>query len=305
MAAVAAQQYGVVTRSQVLAAGIGETGIKERVRSERLLQLHRGVYALGHRELKREGHWLAAVLACGPGAVLSHVDAAALWNIRPSASALVHVTVPSRAGRKQQKGLRVHRSGRLGTDQVTVHESIPVTSLARTLLDLADVLTRRALKRAMDEADYLRLLDMTALIAAVDGNPGRRGAKLLRAAHGPAEMTKSQLEQRFLALVDRHGLPRPKVNTPIEGYEVDFAWPEAKLIVETDGFAAHGTRRAFENDRLRDRRLGRAGYRTVRLTPRSMAYPAEIAADVEAFLSRSPVSSKPPIRASTSSASAR
>lgn len=136
LAAVAARQYGVVTRSQVLAAGIGKTGIKERVRSERLLQLHRGVYALGHRELKREGHWLAAVLACGPGAVLSHVDAAALWNIRPSASALVHVTVPSRAGRKQQKGLRVHRSGRLGTDQVTVHERIPVTTLARTLLDL-------------------------------------------------------------------------------------------------------------------------------------------------------------------------
>lgn len=118
-------------------------------------------------------------------------------------------------------------------------------------------------------------------------------------------MTRSQLEQRFLAIIDRHGLPRPKVNTLIEGYEVDFAWPEAKLIVETDGFAAHGTRKAFESDRLRDRRLGRVGFHTMRLTPRSLAYPAEIAADVEALLSRSRVSSKPPSRASTSSASAR
>jgi very-short-patch-repair endonuclease len=305
LAAVAARQYGVLGRSQVLGAGVGPTGIEERLRTRRLRALHRGVYALGHRELKREGHWLAAVLSCGPGAVLSHVDAAALWNIRPSASALVHVTVPSRAGRQRRRGVRVHRSGRLGADQVTVHHGIPVTTLARTLLDLADVAGRETLKRAIDEAEYQRLLDMTALIAVVEGNPGRRGAKLLRAAQGPAEMTKSQLERRFLALVDRHGLPRPQVNSRIEGYEVDFAWPAAKLIVETDGFAAHGTRRAFENDRLRDRRLGRAGYRTVRLTPRSMAYPAEIAADVEAFLSRSRVSSKPPIRASTSSASAR
>ena len=118
-------------------------------------------------------------------------------------------------------------------------------------------------------------------------------------------MTRSELERRFLALVDRHGLPRPKVNSRIEGYEVDFGWPEAKLIVETDGFAAHGTRKAFVNDRLRDRRLRRAGFETVRLTAVDLAYPAEIAADVEAFLSRSRVSSKPPIRASTSSARAR
>ena len=186
-----------------------------------------------------------------------------------------------------------------------MHHGIPVTTLARTLLDLADFLSHQALKRTIDEADYQRLLDMTALIAAVESNPGRRGAKLLRAAQSPAEMTKSELEQRFLAIVDRHGLPRPKVNTRIEGYEVDFAWPDAGLIVETDGFAAHGTRRAFENDRLRDRRLSRAGFHTVRLTPRSMAYEAEIAADVEAFLSRSRVSPKPPRRASTSSANAR
>ena len=212
--------------------------------------------------------------------------------------------MPSRAGRLHRKGVRVHRSGRLAADQVTAREGIPVTTLARTLLDLADVVTPRALKRAIDEADYQRLLDTTALIAVVESNPGRRGAKLLRAAQSPAEMTRSDLEQRFLAIIERHGLPRPKVNTLIEGYEVDFAWTDEKLIVETDGFAAHGTRKAFESDRLRDRRLGRVGFYTMRLTPRSLAYPAEIAADVEALLSRSRVSSKPPSRASTSSASA-
>ncbi|MDQ5833085.1 MAG: type IV toxin-antitoxin system AbiEi family antitoxin domain-containing protein [Actinomycetota bacterium] len=176
-----------MTRAQLIAAGVGETGIEERVRTHRLLRLHRGVYALGHRELKGEGHWMAAVLACGPGAVLSHASAAAHWNIRVSASSYVDVTVPTRAGRMKRKGLRIHRSGRLGPTQVTMHEGIPVTTLARTLLDLADILNLQGLKRAIHEADYLRLLDMTALI---------------------------------------------------EGYEVDFVWPEAKLIVETDGFAA-------------------------------------------------------------------
>ena len=195
------------------------------------------------------------------------------------------------------KGLRIHRSGRLGADQVTVREAIPVTSLARTLLDLADVLSDQALERAIHESEYMRLFDLAALIAVVGANPGRRGAKLLRAAQSPPEMTRTELETRFLAIVERHDLPRPKVNRQVEGYEVDFIWPDRKLIVETDGFAAHGTRRAFEADRVRDRRLGRAGFRTIRLTPRSLAYEAEIVADLEAML--------PPTRVSTSSARAR
>jgi very-short-patch-repair endonuclease len=262
------------------------------------------VFAVGHRELKREGHWLAAVLASGPGAVLSHASAGVLWNIRDSASAYVDVTVPSRAGRVKRNGLRVHRSGRLSPKEVTVHERIPVTTVARTLLDLADVLPPQALKRAVDESEYLRLFDLTSLIAVVQNNPGRRGAKLLRAAEGPAELTRSHLEQRFLDIVARHNLPRPRVNTRIAGCEVDFAWPEERVVVETDGYAAHGTRKAFVADRLRDRRLRRAGFEVVRLTPDDLAYEAEIVADVDALLSRSRVSSKLPRRASTSSASA-
>jgi very-short-patch-repair endonuclease len=289
MRAIAERQYGVISRSQLLAVGIGETGVRERLRTHRLIRLHRGVFAVGHRVLRRQGHLLAAVMACGPGAVLSHASAAALWNY---------------AGRVKRSGVRVHRSGRLSPDEITVHERIPLTTVARTLLDLADVLPAQALKRAVNEEEYLRLLDMTSLIAAVQNNPGRRGAKLPRAAQGPPDLTQSDLEQRFLELVARHGLPRPHVNTRIAGYEVDFAWPDAALIVETDGFAAHGTRKAFVADRLRDRRLRRAGFEVVRLTSDDLAYEAEIVADVEALLSRSRVSSKPPRRASTSSASA-
>jgi very-short-patch-repair endonuclease len=305
LAVLARRQYGVVAREQLRKLGIGDRGIAERVRTGRLHRLHRGVYAVGHEQLRREGRWSAAVLACGPRAVLSHTDAAALWEIRGSSAAVIHVTVPTQNGRIKRKGLRIHRSGRLGADEVTVHERIPTTTVARTLLDLADVLPGQALKRAVDEAEYLRLLDMTSLIAAVQNNPGRRGAKLLKAAEGPAELTRNEFEQRFLALVKRHGLPRPTVNTPIAGYETDFAWPAAKLIVETDGFAAHGTRRAFVEDRRRDRRLRLAGYETVRLTPEDLNHEAETAADLDTLLSRDRASSKPPSRKSTSSASER
>jgi very-short-patch-repair endonuclease len=306
LAAVARRQYGLVTREQLRRLGVGETGIRERIRTRRLHRLHRGVYSVGHDALKPEAYWLAAVLACGPGAVLSHAAAAAHWNIRGSAATVVDVTVPNRGGRRPRKGLRVHRSGRLTLEEVTVHEGIPVTTVARTLLDLADVLPAQALKRAIDEAEYLRLLDMTSLIAAVNGNPGRRGATVLKLAQEEPARTRTELERRFLELVDRRGLPKPRVNSRVEGYEADFVWPEDKVIVETDGRDAHTTRSAFERDRLRDRRLLRAGYRTIRLTTRALRYDEDaIAADLDALLSRSPCSSKPPSRSSTSAASTR
>jgi very-short-patch-repair endonuclease len=306
IAALVKRQYGVITREQLRCLGVGETGIRERIRTGRLHRLHRGVYAVGHDELKAEAFWLAAVLACGPGAVLSHASAAAHWNIRKSAAATVDVTVPVRSGRRRRNGIRVHRSSRLRPEEVTVHEGIPVTTVARTLLDLADSLPTQALKRTIDEAEYLRLLDMTSLIAVVGNNPGRRGKRVLDAAASPPELTRSELEQRFLEMVSRRGLPRPVVGATVTGYEVDFLWPDAALIVETDGFAAHGTRTAFDRDRLRDRRLARAGFRTIRLTPRALRYDEEaIVEDIRAELTRSRVSSKPPSRSSSSSASAR
>jgi very-short-patch-repair endonuclease len=305
VSAVARRQYGVITREQMRRLGLGEHGIAERVRTKRLHRLHRGVYAVGHDALRPEARWLAAVLACGEEAVLSHASAAAHWGIRRSAAVRIDVTVPSRSGRTRRRGIRIHRSGRLAAEEVTVHEDIPTTTVARTLLDLADALTTGALKRTIAEAEYLRLLDMTSLIAAVQANPGRRGARVLTIARAEPEWTRSELEDRFLEMVERRGLPRPLVNATVEGYEVDFLWPADKLIVELDGFAAHGTRSAFERNRRRDRRLARK-LRTVRVTADGLRYDEDaIAADLDALTSRSRASSKSPSRSRISAASAR
>jgi very-short-patch-repair endonuclease len=341
LAELAAQQYGVVTRGQLSELGLSAHGIAERVRAGRLHRLHRGVYAVGHSRLRREGHWLAAVLSCGPGAVLSHRCAAALLELRPSAASEIDVTVPTKSGRAKRSGIRVHRSRRLNSHEVSVCDGVPVTSVARTLLDLADVVTPQDLKRAIDEAEYRGKLDLAALIAIVEGNPGRRGGRVLALAQGPPALTRSEFEQRFLSFCRRHRLPTPAVGARIEGFEVDFVWPDASLVVETDGLAAHRTRHAMERDRVRDRRLLLAGYRTVRLTVRALRdEPKVVAADLRALLSgaragaggaqavapgaragaggaqagtssarmaatRSRRSSKPPSRSSTSSANAR
>jgi very-short-patch-repair endonuclease len=306
LAALAGRQYGVVSREQLRRLGVGETGIEERLRTKRLHRLHRGVYSVGHGALRPEAYRIAAVLACGPGAALSHTAAASHLQIRPSSATRIDVSVPARSGRRHRPGIRVHRCRRLEPEDVTVHELIPVTTVARTLLDLADVLNEQALKRAIDEAEYRRLLDMTALIAVVDRNPGRGGARLLTAVKGPMELTRSALEDRFLSLARRRGWGRPRVNARVEGYEVDFYWPGARLVVEIDGFAAHGTRARFESDRVRDRRLARKGLQTIRLTANALRYDEDaIAADLEAAFSRERASSNPSRRASTSSASAR
>ena len=270
LAALARRQHGVVSRGQLLALGLGATGIAERVRTGRLHRIHRGVYAVGPARLRTEGYWLAAVLACGPGAVLSHRSAASLWELRPSAAAATDVTVPTQSGRAKRRRIRVHRSSRLAREETVVRDAIPVTTVARTLLDLADVLPTQAVKRAIDEAEYRGHFDLTSLRAVVENNPGRRGAGVLALAREPAQRTRSELEDDFLAFCRRQRLPRPEVGPSIAGYEVDFAWPEARLIVETDGNAAHRTRRAFEDDRTRDRRTLRAGYRTIRLTDRAL-----------------------------------
>jgi very-short-patch-repair endonuclease len=318
LAALAKRQHGVVTWAQLLDIGLGPHGIAERLRTGRLHRIHRGVYALSPARLRPEGYWLAAVLACGPGAVLSHRSAASLWEIRPSAAQAIDVTVPSRSGRKRRRGIKVHRSSRLTAAEVGTRDGIPVTTIARTLLDLADVLPTQALKRAIDEVEYRRRFDLTAVHAVVEANPGRRGAKLLDLVTEPAQRTRSDLEDDFLAFCRRHRLPRPDVGATIGGYEVDFIWPHAHLIVETDGLAAHRTRRAFEDDRKRDRRTLRAGYRTVRLTDRALRDDeSEVAEALRELLAHAATSSarrtarrarsspKSPSRPSSSSASAR
>jgi very-short-patch-repair endonuclease len=289
--------------------GFGDRGVADWVRSGRLHRLYRGIYAVGHDRLRLEGRWLAAVLACGSGAVLSHRDAAVLWDLRQSHSAYIDVTVPSRNGRRRQHGIRLHRTSRLRPEEVTVRDGIPVTTVARTLLDLADVLQKQALKRVIAEAEYLNLFDLTALNAVVENNPGRRGAKLMAAAGARRHRTRSKLEQRFLGLLERNGVEEPQSGVWIEGYEADFAWTRAGLVVELDGLAAHSTRAALNADRLRDRRLWKAGFRTMRLTDEALDDERAVLDDLAHagvnVPSRSRASSKPPTRSRTSPASVR
>jgi very-short-patch-repair endonuclease len=305
---MARQQWGVITRDQLVELGLGTRGISDWVRAGRLIRLHRGIYAVGHDRLRLEGRWLAAVLACGEGAVLSHSDAARLWEIRQSNSALIDVTVPSRNGRVHRKGITVHRSGRLAAEEVTARGGIPVTTVERTLLDLADVLPKQALRRAVTEAEYRDRLDASTLIAVVENNPGRRSARLREAIDGKRHWTRSSLEDRFLALLKRHGADEPETNVWLDGYEVDFLWRRIGLVVELDGLAAHATRAAVLRDRERDRVLWRRGLRTMRLTSEALDVEREVLRDLaQAGVnvdSRPRASSKSPRRVRISSASA-
>jgi very-short-patch-repair endonuclease len=277
---LARRQWGVITRGQLGEFGLGDSGVRDWVQNGRLHRLHRGIYAYGHDRLMVEGRWLAAVMACGAGARLSYRHAAQLWELRQTSAALIDVTVPSRAGRVRRKGIRVHRSGRLAPEEVTVRHGIPVTTVARTLLDLADVLDAQALRRAVTEAEYRNLFDLAALIAVVENNPGRRGRKVLEAAGATRHRTRSPLEDRFLALLERRGVEEPRSGVWIEGCEVDFVWTRVGLVVELDGVAAHGTRQAIERDRKRDRVLWRAGYRTMRLTDDALNAEDEVLRDL-------------------------
>jgi predicted transcriptional regulator of viral defense system len=281
LAEAARRQWGVVTREQLVEAGLRERGIADWVRSERIRRLHRGVYAYGHDRLRREGYWLAAVLACGPGAKLSYRSGAALLEIRATGGGVIDVTVPSRAGRVRREGVRVHRSGRLTAEEVTVKDGIPVTTVARTLLDLADVLDLQSLRRAVTEAEYRNVFDLTALIAVVEANPGRRTKKLLTAAtEGRLHRTRSPLEDRFLRFKERYGVEEPESGVWMQGYEIDFLWRRVGLAVELDGLDAHATRAAVTRDRRKDRALWRVGVRVLRLTGEALEEPEEVLADL-------------------------
>ncbi len=271
IAELAERQYGVLSAPQLYALGFSKDWVAGRVTAGWLLRLHRGVYAVGHRRLAKEGRWIAAVLACGDGAVLSHHSAAALWSIRAeAASGPVDVTLRTRAGRRRRSGIRVHRPRYLPEDELSHQSGIPSTGPARTILDLAGGLGTRALERAIDGADRLKLVtadDLIELLRRHRGHPGAGRLRGLLARHQiGSTVTRSELEERFLRLCRRHHLPQPEVNVPLLDYVVDFLWPEAKLVVEVDGRATHGTTRAFQADRDRDGRLAVAGYLVVRFT---------------------------------------
>ncbi len=282
LAALSARQPGVVTRRQLHALGLDNRAIARRKRTARLHQLYRNVYAVGRTDLTTEGRFLSAVVAYGNRAVLSHASAAVLWRICPERGPRIDVTVPSGGTRARRGSVIVHRSP-LPEDHVTTRHRIPVTTPARTLIDLADHLNRE-LERALDEATYLRL-DLTSLQPL----PGRRGAGLLAEVlydhEGGTTRTRSDFEELVLALCRDHDLPMPLVKQVIEGFEVDFAWPHARLIAGADGWSAHGRRTSFERDRLRDATLQVAGWRVIRITWRRMARePETVARQLRALL---------------------
>lgn len=273
IAVLAAQQHGVVRWDQLIDAGFGRGAIDHRVRIGWLHRMHRGVFAVGHRPLTREARWIAAVLACGDGAGLSHACATALWEIRPYSGSWIDVTVPSRAGRVGRDRIRLHRSSALTRDDIATHRGSPVTTIARTLLDVAAALTPPRLARTVEQTEIRRLFDLSAIDRTLARHPGHPGAARLRqaiSAYREDEFTRSDLEKAFLALCHGHDIPRPLVNHIVEGREVDFFWPDQGLIVETDGRATHLTHEAFERDRARDARLLALGYRTLRFTERQV-----------------------------------
>jgi predicted transcriptional regulator of viral defense system len=285
MAMLAGCQQGLVARWQLLEFGFKDGAIDHRLACGRLHLIHKGVYAVGHRKLSRLGRWMAAVLACGRGAVLSHSSAAALWGIRDSASSRIHVTVPGAP--RRHTGINAHRS-KLPADEVTILEGIPVTSVSRTLLDLAAGVTPSQLDSAIREADALRLFDENSLEDLLKRYPRRRGAATARKALEEVRLgvgrTREELEARFKELLFAATLPRPEFNATLElnGTTIhpDCLWPKQRLIVELDSHTFHGTRAAFEADRERDRKLAVAGFRVIRVTWRHTERPEALLADL-------------------------
>ncbi|HEX6694161.1 MAG TPA: type IV toxin-antitoxin system AbiEi family antitoxin domain-containing protein [Longimicrobiales bacterium] len=272
---IAARQHGVILRKQMAAAGVGRGAIDRRIAIGRLHPLHRGVFRVGP-VVSPHARTMAAVLACGTHAVLSHRSAGALWGLLPAASGgALEVTLP-RDVRRRVPGVVAHRTCVLGVDDITVCDGIPVTTPVRTLLDLGLVLPSHELERAIATADRVGMVRMEDLTTRVNGLSSRavrladmyRGAARIRTLlqlHGAA-LTRSEAEARLLSLIRRARLPRPRVNATMLGYEVDFLWEEQRLVVEVDGFAYHSSEKAFARDRRRDAELTTAGYNVVRFT---------------------------------------
>jgi Transcriptional regulator, AbiEi antitoxin len=288
VAELAASQHGVVARAQLLAFGLSSHVIDRWVAVGRLHTIHRGVYAVGHTVLTQKGRWMAAVLACGDGALLSHVSAVALWDLLPTSSANIHVTVPSRSGRARRRGLRLHRSTSLHPDDAARRDGIPVTSLARTLVDFAEVARRDRLDRAVEKADQRHMLDMSAMDAACERARCRPGATRLTtalAAYRPTDAVMHDgMERRFFEICRDAGLPQPAMNVWIAGHSVDACWPEYGLAVELDSRTWHEARAAFQRDRERDRALQLAGLRCIRFTSRDVDDAADVATTVTRLL---------------------
>jgi very-short-patch-repair endonuclease len=269
--AIAARQHGVVTTVQLVAAGWSKDAIAAR--RGWLRRLHRGVYLVGPLEAAHS-RAMAATLAAGPHAVIGHYPAAVLWDLRPPRDGPMEVTVP--ADRRDRDGIRIHRAT-LHRRDITRRHGIPVTSAARTLLDIAATEPTTELERALNEAGLQRRVTAHSLNEQFSRYPHHRGTAALRKATeaGP-HLTRSDLERIALDLIRRARLPEPDTNVRIEGYEVDLVWRDHNLIVEIDSWAFHSMRSSFEQDRRRDQQLTTAGYRVIRVTDRQLTNEPEL-----------------------------
>jgi very-short-patch-repair endonuclease len=280
IAALADRQHGVVARRQLLAAGVAAHAIQARRGLGRLHTIHHGVYAVGHRNLTREGRWMAAVLAGGPEAVLSHRAAAALHGLRPYGGP--EVTAPVYRARPR---ITVYTST-LPEDEITLVDGIPVTIVPRTLLDLASVLPPHQLEQAMNQAEIQGLHDPLSVPDLIARYPRRKGVGAIKTIlETDPVITRKELEARFRVFLRSARLPTPRFNFSVVGYECDCVWPEHRLIVELDGRATHATRAAFERDRERDRILTAAAWRVIRITWRQLhRTPERVATDLRRLL---------------------
>jgi hypothetical protein len=270
--ALAARQHGLVTRAQLLDAGLSPQAIKHRLRTGRIHHVQRSVFAVGRPALTREGVWLAAVLACGQGAALSHLSAAALWGIWEGATTRrPQVSVSTGNGCKGPRGIDVHRAPTLQPNDITERHGIPVTTLARTLIDLAAILDAKQMKSAVRHAERIHRLDLARLRASLDAFPksSHRHTRLRRIldVYVPGTgQTEGEPEAAFLELCAAHGLPLPETQVPIGRYRADFVWRDLGLVVEIDDRASHDGYIAFHDDRVRDRAMKAAGLDVLRFT---------------------------------------
>jgi very-short-patch-repair endonuclease len=280
-------QHGVVARQQLLAAGQSARVIRRAVEAGRLRPVFRGIYAVGHVALRREGWWMAALLACGDGAALSHLTAATLWQLRTCPILPIDVITSTDHGRKHTR-ITTHRT-RLHPFDALVIDGLRVTTPSRTIVDLAALLEARALREAVERAQDVRRFDPQDIAATLARAPRRKGTRrltdLIALIQPDKDNARSHLERLFLALTRAARLLRPEVNIEIGGRRRDFAWPDRRLVVEVDGYRYHSSRQARLRDNRRDRELTALGWRPVRFTYEEVAFePTEVAKELAGLL---------------------
>lgn len=278
---LARQQHGVITHRQLSELGFSASAIKHRQRTGRLFQVHRGVYSVGRSELPREGGWMAAILACGEGAFLTHLSAGAHYGVCEERPGRIEVGV-TRAHLVGPPDLRVRRRLSLRSQDVGHLQRIPITSPVRTMLDLATVVGPKSLARAVNEADKLEVIDVETLRRELGAYAGQAGVRPLRTLldRDTFVLTEEELERLFLPLARDAGLPLPKTKEMVNGYEVDFFWPELRLVVETDGLRYHRTPLAQAKDVRRDQTHTAAGYTRLRFSHHQVKYEPAYVRDI-------------------------